>query len=203
MIHGHSVILRALERRDLEQLWKWENDPEVMEYASSSPERCVSHEALVRMFESGISADSFPKRYIIALKNGESLGLISYWMPNSRFNASADIGIYIGEKSQWHRGYGSDAIMALARVLFHHLNFHRIGFSLGSHNQRMRAVLEKCGMKCEGVIREDRYFHGQYWDTIRMGCLRQEFEAAWERREGESSSEHTPEPECAADIARV
>jgi len=203
MIEGHSVNLRALERRDLEQLWKWENDSEVMEYASSSPERCVSYEALVRMFESGISADSFPKRYIFALKSGEPLGLISYWMPNSRFSGSADIGIYIGEKSQWCRGYGSDAIMTLSRVLFHHLNFHRVGFSLGSHNQRMRAVLERCGMNCEGVIRQDRYFHGQYWDTLRMGCLREEFEIAWELWEGEYRNERTPESDCAADIARM
>lgn len=176
MIKGVSVQLRALERRDLAKLWEWENDAEVMEFASSSPERCVSLDILTRMFESGVSSDSFPKRYIIEEKEHGAIGMISYWLPNPKFFQSAEIGVYIGEKNLWGKGYGTDAILALARALFEELNFHRISFSVGGHNTRMQKVLERCGMKLEGIIREERYIHGRYWDTIKLGCLKHEFE---------------------------
>ena len=182
MIRGRRIKLRAVEKSDLETLWRWENDEEVMEFASSSPERCVSKETIARIFEGGPScADGGTRRYIVLDENDEAIGLASYWLPNPRFAQSAEIGIYIGEKARWHQGYGSDAVMTLALILFRHLGMQRVGFTTGSHNIRMQKLLEKLGVTLEGVIRKERFMHGRYYDTLRLGMLREEFDEIYRR----------------------
>ena len=37
MIHGQLTILRAIEREDLDAIWRWYNDPAVMYYSMNVP----------------------------------------------------------------------------------------------------------------------------------------------------------------------
>lgn len=182
MIKGKRITLRALERSDLAKMWRWENDTEVMEFASSAPERCVSFEAIVKSYETTMYPDqATPRRLVIMDEKGEGIGIASYWVPNPRFSRSAEIGIYIGEKGLWHYGYGTDTIMTLGNILFRELNFHRVAFSVGGHNERMLRTLQRCGLTTEGIIREERYMHGRYIDTLRFGWLRDEFEMSYSK----------------------
>lgn len=39
----------------------------------------------------------------------------------------------------------------------------------------MQMLGEKCGMTKEAVIRKVRYLNGQYYDSVKYGVLREEF----------------------------
>lgn len=47
-----------------------------------------------------------------------------------------------------------------------------------SGNERMIRVAEKLGMQLEGRIRKVRFHEGNYYDSVRMGILREEWESA-------------------------
>jgi RimJ/RimL family protein N-acetyltransferase len=96
-------------------------------------------------------------------------------------NRRAVLGIGIGEKDYWGRGYGTDAIQALLGWAFDHLNLNRVGLHVYDFNQRAIRCYEKCGFRREGVVRQAWYVGGQYHDEVVMGILRDEFLA----REGD------------------
>ena len=52
-----------------------------------------------------------------------------------------------------------------------------MGLATWSGNERMIRVGEKLGMKVEARIRKVRFYENNYYDSIRMGILREEWEA--------------------------
>lgn len=71
---------------------------------------------------------------------------------------------------------GTRALKLWIGHLFATLPLVRIGFSTWSGNHRMIRVGEKLGMETEARIRKARYYEGTYYDSIRMGMLKEEWE---------------------------
>jgi RimJ/RimL family protein N-acetyltransferase len=92
-------------------------------------------------------------------------------------NRSAIVGIVIGDKSQWGKGYGTDAMRVLMRLAFDKMNLHRLALHVFDYNTRAIASYEKCGFKREGVLRGDHFARGKYHDTILMAILESEYRA--------------------------
>ena len=88
-----------------------------------------------------------------------------------------EIGILIGDKEFWNRGYGTDATRALVRWGFDGLNLNRIWLRVYEDNARAIRCYEKVGFRIEGRLRQDRFRDGRYLDTIIMAILRDEFRA--------------------------
>lgn len=72
-------------------------------------------------------------------------------------------------------GYGSEALGLWIDYLFKELPLVRVGLTTWSGNKRMIKVAEKLGMKLEGQLRKCRLYNGEYYDSIRMGILREEW----------------------------
>jgi len=86
----------------------------------------------------------------------------------------ATLGVMIGVKDLWGRGYGTDAVRALCRHAFAEMNLHKVRLEVIATNPRAEAVYERVGFRREGVLREEFYRQGRYHDVIRMGLLRGE-----------------------------
>jgi RimJ/RimL family protein N-acetyltransferase len=75
------------------------------------------------------------------------------------------------------KGYISEAVAAVMRMLFINMGAHRIKSDCHENNVRSWRLLERCGFRREGHLREnkrnaDGSFHGDYL----YGLLRREFE---------------------------
>ena len=57
------------------------------------------------------------------------------------------------------------------------MNLHRVALDVNADNARAIACYRKCGFVEEGSLRQDRYRHGVYIDTLVMGVLADEFRA--------------------------
>ncbi|WP_270406389.1 GNAT family N-acetyltransferase [Paenibacillus timonensis] len=86
------------------------------------------------------------------------------------------VGIGIGEKGYWDKGYGSDAMKALIHYLFQTMNLNRIQLETWSGNERAIRSYEKNGFVVEGRLRNETYIDGKYYDTIVMGLLREDYQ---------------------------
>ncbi len=62
-------------------------------------------------------------------------------------HASATLGIIIGEKTHWSRGYGPEAIHALLEYAFNELGLERVTLSTFADNVRAQAAFRKSGFR--------------------------------------------------------
>jgi RimJ/RimL family protein N-acetyltransferase len=119
-----------------------------------------------------------PSRLLLAIETLEkpcyigNIGLtdIEHRSRNGRF------WIYIGDRSQWGKGYAKDATLVLLNYSFAFLNLHRIYLEVLASNVRAIKIYKDCGFKEEGRLREHAYVDHKYEDMICMGILRTEFE---------------------------
>lgn len=88
------------------------------------------------------------------------------------------VGIGIGEREYWGKGYGSDAMRVMLRYAFEELNLQRVSLDVFEYNERGISCYQKCGFKEEGRLRQVLYRYDKRWDMILMGILRSEWQPA-------------------------
>ncbi len=64
----------------------------------------------------------------------------------------AEISYYIW-KASWGNGYGTEAVEAVIRFGFHHLELERISATIHIENLGSQKLIEKVGLRKEGVLR--------------------------------------------------
>ncbi|MGA9288384.1 MAG: GNAT family protein [Anaerobacillus sp.] len=113
---------------------------------------------------------------LVILAGDKVIGYVgSYWV--DKYTNWLETGIVIYDKNYWNGGYGTEAYKTWIDFLFRSTDLHRIGMSTWSGNVRMMKVAEKIGMREEARIRQARMVNGQYYDAIKMGMLRSEWES--------------------------
>ncbi len=87
------------------------------------------------------------------------------------------VGIGVGEREYWGRGYGTEAMQLIVRYGFEQLNLRRISLTVFEYNQRAVHSYQKIGFQEEGRMRQWVNREGRRWDLIYMGLLRADWEA--------------------------
>jgi UDP-4-amino-4,6-dideoxy-N-acetyl-beta-L-altrosamine N-acetyltransferase len=172
MIYGEKVRLRRVEREDIPTFVRWFNDPEVREFLVMDRPLSMAEEE--RWFE-GQLEDQNSELFAIETADGVHIGNIGLHNVNWQ-HRRAELGIIIGEKEYWGQGYGSDAVRTALRFAFETMNLHRVSLRVYEDNARGIRAYEKCGFQHEGRAREAIFRQGRYYDELRMGILRREFE---------------------------
>ncbi|HEY5982139.1 MAG TPA: GNAT family protein [Anaerolineales bacterium] len=175
MIVGKRVRLRAVERADIALYHEWLNDAEVTEgLARYLPFSMADEE---RWFENMSQREEEQRPLAIEILDGQewklagNTGLFNLeWT-----NRSAELGIFIGDKSKWNQGYGTEALGLILQHGFNTLNLNRIFLRVYASNSRAQRSYEKAGFKLEGTMRQALFRHGQYVDVNIMSILRSEW----------------------------
>ena len=108
--------------------------------------------------------------------NGGIIGTVSYYWEHEP-SKWLEMGIGIYNSRYWSGGYGTRALKLWINHLFNSMPLVRVGFTTWSGNQRMIKVGEKLGMQMEARLRKCRFYNNEYYDSIRMGLLREEWES--------------------------
>ena len=85
------------------------------------------------------------------------------------------VGIGIGERDFWGKGYGTDAMRLILRYAFAELNLNRVSLGVFEYNPRAVRSYEKAGFQHEGRMRGVLYKEGKRWDMLFMGIQREEW----------------------------
>ncbi len=88
---------------------------------------------------------------------------------------SADLGIVIGNKDMWGKGYGKLAWNMITYYGFHVLNLNRIGAGVFKNNIASLKSAQASGFKIEGELREYFFKNGSYHPVMILSALRNEF----------------------------
>jgi RimJ/RimL family protein N-acetyltransferase len=175
LIEGKRVRLRALDKQDLPFFVKWLNDPQVTEFLTLyQPLSLTQEENWFQHVLSGPS-DEIPLG-IEALIDGtwHLIGNISFHKVNW-VDRSAEVGIFIGNKDCWNKGFGREAMMLMVSHAFDHLNLNRVFLRVLANNLRGIASYNHAGFIEEGRLRQAAFKNGQYVDVMIMSVLRDEW----------------------------
>jgi RimJ/RimL family protein N-acetyltransferase len=174
MIYGQKTRLRRIERQDIPTFVRWFSDPEVREFLIINRPISIAEEE--KWFERKL-AQTDSELFAIETADGTHIGNVELMDIDLR-HRHAELGIVLGEKAYWGKGYGSDAICTLLRFAFQEMNLHRVYLRVYEDNARGIRAYEKCGFRHEGRLREANYRRGRYYDELLMGVLDHEYNAA-------------------------
>lgn len=89
---------------------------------------------------------------------------------------TGEFRIFLGDKTSWNRGVGTECAKLVVAYGFDKLNLNRIWLGVNADNSAGVRAYEKAGFVREGVLRQEQYRNFRYYDVIRMGFLRSEYE---------------------------
>jgi len=166
VLMGEKVDLVAAERAYVPYFVKWINDPEVTQWLMVDP---PLSEAMENDWVDGIRREG-RMVFTILTKDGRPIGNTGIEQVSWKYRR-ATIGIMIGEKDCWGKGYGSDAIITVLRYCFEELGMRRVDLITDSENYRAQKAYKKCGFQVEGVMRQSRTKNGRTVDDLMMSIL--------------------------------
>jgi len=173
---GKKCYLSPINVEDADQYCIWLNDLEV------SYNLLIFNQQLSLEREKMILQDMIKNNaQIFAIVDADSdklIGNCSIFRINER-NRKAEIGIFIGDKNYWSKGYGSEALSLLIDYGFNILNLNNIMLEVFSFNKRAFNSYKKVGFKEIGRRREAIIFAGEKHDEIYMDILANEFESIY------------------------
>jgi RimJ/RimL family protein N-acetyltransferase len=172
---GALVNLRPLEMSDLDRVHTWINDREVTRFLNARyPMPLLAEEQWLRAASSTVM-DFQHVDFAVETKDGVHIGTVGFHVASAE-NRTARLGISIGEKAYWSRGYGTDTVVTICRFGFEQMNLNRIDLSVDAENVRAIRCYAKSGFTLEGRLRERLYRRGRYGDQFIMSILRDEFD---------------------------
>lgn len=178
-ISKDKIMLREATWNDINELYYWKYEEKEQEAKKWNgpyiPERKITRREYRRSWEHNNEILPGIPDTLVILAGDHVIGTVgSYWV--DRNTNWLETGIVIYDKQYWNGGYGSEAYRVWIDFLFRSTTLHRLGMSTWSGNHRMMKVAEKLGMKEEARIRDARMVDGEYYDAIKMGMLRKEWE---------------------------
>jgi RimJ/RimL family protein N-acetyltransferase len=181
IFQGEKVHLIAPEpEQDAGLFARWMKDAEFVRLMDSDPARLFSIDKHKEWLEKDLVDEQKYDAifFLIRTIQGEkTIGLIGLdgirWV-----HGDAWVGIGLGERDYWGKGFGTDAMLVLQRYAFLELNLHRLSLTVFEYNERAISSYRKAGFAEEGRAREYLNRNGNRYDMIFMGILREE----WERR---------------------
>lgn len=175
-IRGEQVYLRPAERTDLDAFVRWFSDAETTRYlAIRAPfSKAMEEKWFDAMLEmQGKGSYHF---VICLLADDRPIGTAGFHHVNQE-DGHASFGISIGEKAEWSKGYGTDALRAICDFGFGQLRLERIELDVYEPNKRAQRSYEKAGFVTEGTLRRAQFSDGRHHDVLRMSLLLGEWEA--------------------------
>ena len=168
-IRGQKVVLREKRVEDAPDDFAWRSDEELAKLDATRPLN-MTYDDFLRYARTEID-DPGPrsKRLAIDTLDGRHIGNFMYYDLDLR-RGEAELGIMIGDRDYWGKGYGSDAMRAVQDYIFTQTTLTRVYLHTLEWNERAKRSFAKAGMRDVKTVRRSGM------KFVRMEMLRHEWE---------------------------
>lgn len=126
-----SIYLRPLTVEDATTSYKWRNDASLWTYTGSRP-TCEITETMEREWAARAIASAERINFAICIQDtNEYIGNI--YLVNIKDNVG-ELGIFIGERSHWGKGYAKEALRLLREIARDEYGIHTIRIGVNPQN---------------------------------------------------------------------
>ncbi len=163
-MEGRSLFLQPLEPEHIEKYVVWGNDPEGRHYA-----RCVLPQT-IESLRKWISENSTYSQKATNMSFGiwlidanRIIGDVGLYAINYA-DSNCWMGLWIGDKSCWGKGYATEAGELILDYAFRELGMHKVIVGIYSPNKASQGVARKLGFKLVGTNKDEIFVDGHFVD---------------------------------------
>ncbi|MDQ2839184.1 MAG: GNAT family N-acetyltransferase [Actinomycetota bacterium] len=173
MFTGALVTLRPIEPDDYPALAAFTNDVEVELFGGGDPPTPQPQASVAAGYEQlRENPDSINFAITANDDEGKLIGQCGLFR-HDQLGRTVELGITIGVRDYWGRGYGREAVALLVDYAFRLRNMRRVHLAVHASNERAIRSYAAVGFAEEGRLREHVWSDGAYVDLVLMGRLRQ------------------------------
>lgn len=171
---GELVALGPLHKGLLPLLWKWESDLG-LSFLTGDPSRPLTPEGIEKLYghfgEAGPDQTPFAIYERATLRPIGTAGLLAI----NHLHQTAELGIGIGERDCWGKGYGTEATRLVLDYAFNALGLHNVMLRVFGYNERAIRTYRPVGFREIGRRRQAQRVGAHAYDVVLMDCLATEF----------------------------
>jgi len=155
---GQRVALRAKRISDVTKDYDWRCDNELTRLEALPPLRLSFQEYMENYEEELCNSNGRFRWFAIDTIDGKHIGNCMYYDIDED-KRQTQLGIMIGDRVDWGRGYGSDAVNALLSYIFANTDLERVYLNTLEQNDRALRCFQKCGfLTCGQAKRKESKF---------------------------------------------
>ncbi len=184
MITDSKVILRSKRLADAQDEYTWQTDLELTRL-DAVPPLTMTFAQYLSDYVSELRYPP-PNRYRFAIEtlDGQHIGNCACYGINEA-KGEAELGIMIGNRDYWDKGYGADTVNTLVNYIFRRTNLKRIYLKTLDSNHRAQKCFRKCGFTPHGHLIKDGF------NFVLMEIHRKQWER-WQWKKNDTSSIKEP-----------
>jgi [ribosomal protein S5]-alanine N-acetyltransferase len=174
LIESNRLLLRQLMPEDAPDFFACQSDPEVFRYNRRSEETSLESATHTLNILFQRHQERTMLSWAIVLKeNQRFIGRFQMeeWSDEDH---RAAVGYLLG-RQYWGKGYATEALRAVIAYLFEQTTVNRIDAVTWRENSASARVMEKAGMRFEGLARQRRFAKGAFRDRKSYAILREDF----------------------------
>ena len=171
MINGSKIILRKKRLADAEYDYQWQTDPELARLDAMTP-LTITFKEYRSAYASELYYSSRTRQsFAIDTVDGKYIGNCVYYNID-KAKGEAELGIMIGNRDYWDKGYGADAVTTLVNYIFCKINLRRIYLKTLDSNIRAQKCFKQCHFAPYRQVNRDGYnfvlmeIHRKQWEGI-------------------------------------
>jgi RimJ/RimL family protein N-acetyltransferase len=169
---GSKTRLREKKFSDVRNDYKWQSDPELARL-DAAPVLIMSYSLYLLDYATALhQANSHRYHLAIETLDGRHIGNCTCYDIDAK-KGEAQLGIMIGNRDYWERGYGADAVNTMVDHIFRTTTLHRLYLKTLEWNLRAQKCFTKCGFTPCGHLRRNGY------EFVLMELKRED----WEKRQ--------------------
>ena len=178
IIIGQKIRLREKKLSDVRNDYRWQSDPELAKL-DAAPTLEMSFAIYLLDYSSVLNRRD--ARYPLAIETleGKHIGNCTCYDINEK-KSEAQLGIMVGDKDYWDKGYGANAINTLVDYVFENSSLNRLYLKTLDWNQRARRCFAKCGFTDCGKLKQNGH------NFVLMELKREQWEKTQNSNEDES-----------------
>ncbi len=168
-LEGRKVVLREKRIEDALDDYTWRVDEELARLDATRPLNMAYNDFLRYSQEEIDYPNSRSKRFAIDDLTGKHIGNCMYYDIDTR-RRETELGIMIGDRGYWSKGYGTDAVDTLLKYIFSESKLERVYLHTLDWNLRAQKSFGKSGFRRVKSVRK------RGLDFVLMEVLRDEWE---------------------------
>ena len=177
MTDNSKTQLRNKRLSDARNDYDWQRDHELARLDATAPINC-SYEEYLADYAYELQHPSYLRRsFAVETHDGKHIGNCVYYNINED-KGEAELGIMIGDRHYWDKGYGTATVSALIDHIFLRTKLDRIYLKTLVFNSRAHKCFQKCNFKPCGYLERDGY------EFLLMEIFRKE----WQGQQSKKSS---------------
>jgi RimJ/RimL family protein N-acetyltransferase len=166
---GRLVALRSKRPEDAAADYAWRTDTELAALDATSP-LALTFREYERYYRDDLDFPSpWSVRFAIETLDGQHIGNCMYYDIDPE-RKQAEIGIMIGDREFWGKGYGSDAVRTLLEHIFTETPIDHVYLHTLVSNVRAQKAFTRAGLRVIGQVHRDGY------EFMKMEARREDWE---------------------------